>query len=193
MCVCVKEQFIWMTKIPIWVDKGLTACIFKTMTTLTFYTLFCSRHKIIYITILIFWEMKAREVFLLNYFVQSILEKKNLIGSDHISSWRSSSCFVKTMQQTLFLTPGAIPHLLNDWWGWNEYSYLIWPNRHDLDWKFSSSEQQHAGDMFPAGFAGAVTSPSLSQGRLYCRSLQQQMRWASSPGVSLAWPHSMHQ
>lgn len=37
---------------------------------------FCSRHKIIYIAILIFWEMKAQEVFLLNYFVQSILEKK---------------------------------------------------------------------------------------------------------------------
>lgn len=62
------------------------------------------------------------------------------------------------MQQTLFLTPGAIPHLLNDWWGWNEYSYLVWPNRHDLDWKFSISEQQHAGDMFPAGLAGSVTS-----------------------------------
>ena len=42
VCVCVQEQFIWMTKIPIRVDKGLTHCVFKTMTTLTFYKFFAS-------------------------------------------------------------------------------------------------------------------------------------------------------
>lgn len=42
LCVrgCVKPQFLWLTKIPVGVDKALAACVFKPTTALTFHKVF---------------------------------------------------------------------------------------------------------------------------------------------------------
>lgn len=71
---CVKRQFLWLTKIPVGVDKALTACVLKPKATLTFHKVFCCRHWIISISISIFREIEAPEVSLLD-FAESTSEK----------------------------------------------------------------------------------------------------------------------
>lgn len=82
---CVKQQFIWLTKIPVRVDKALPACVFKPTATLTFHKVFAA--GIGSFPLQFQYLQKSRpQMFPCSVILLKAPQRK-LIGWYHLSSW----------------------------------------------------------------------------------------------------------